>query len=231
MIIAMDGPAGTGKSTVAALIAKKLNITYLNSGSFYRALTLALLDAGADLSDEDAVVSFCRKQRLEYIDSRLILNGTDVEDRLHNDAVSKNVAQISAIVPVRRLVNERMREITGHLDIVCEGRDMTTVVFPNADYKFFLDASLDVQAQRRFDQGVSALSLEEIKEAIRRRDEIDRNKAEGALKKAPDALYIDTSCLTIDTVCEIILNQIHRKGFINGRNGSGKGNSSPGLQG
>lgn len=230
MIIAMDGPAGTGKSTIASIIAKKLNVTYLNSGSFYRALTLALLDAGVNLSDEDKIVSFCKKQQLEYKNSRLILNGTDVEDKLHNDVVSKNVAQISAIVPIRHLVNERMREITESIDIVCEGRDMTTVVFPNADYKFFLDASLDVQAQRRFDQGVSTMSLEEIKEAIRKRDEIDRNKAEGALKKAPDAFYIDTSCLTIDNVCEIILNQIHRKGFINGRNGSGKGNS-PELQG
>lgn len=213
MIIAMDGPAGTGKSTIASIIAKKLNVTYLNSGSFYRALTLSLLEAGVNLSDEEAVISFCRKQKLEYEKSRLVLNGTDVEDRLHDDIVSKNVAQVSAIVPVRHLVNERMQEITKSLDIVCEGRDMTTVVFPNADYKFYLDASLDVQAQRRFDQGVSNMTLEEIKEAIRKRDEIDRNKAEGALKRAPDAVYIDTSRLTIDNVCEIILNQIHRKGF------------------
>lgn len=210
MIIAMDGPAGTGKSTIASIIAKKLNITYLNSGSFYRALTLALLDAGINLADENAVVEFCKKQNLDYNKSRLVLNGTDVEDHLHDDRVSKNVAQISAIVPVRHLVNDRMQEITKSLDIVCEGRDMTTVVFPQAEYKFYLDASLDVQAQRRFDQGVSNMTLEEIKEAIRKRDEIDRNKAEGALKCAPDAIYIDTSNLTIDMVCEIILNKIHK---------------------
>lgn len=210
MIIAMDGPAGTGKSTIASIIAKKLNITYLNSGSFYRALTLALLDAGINLADENAVVEFCKKQNLDYNKSRLVLNGTDVEDYLHDDRVSKNVAQISAIVPIRHLVNDRMQEITKSLDIVCEGRDMTTVVFPQAEYKFYLDASLDVQAQRRFDQGVSNMTLEEIKEAIRKRDEIDRNKAEGALKRAPDAVYIDTSNLTIDMVCEIILNKIHK---------------------
>ena len=210
MIIAMDGPAGTGKSTIASIIAKKLNITYLNSGSFYRALTLALLDAGINLADENAVVEFCKKQNLDYNKSRLVLNGTDVEDHLHDDRVSKNVAQISAIVPIRHLVNDRMQEITKSLDIVCEGRDMTTVVFPQAEYKFYLDASLDVQAQRRFDQGVSIMTLEEIKEAIRKRDEIDRNKAEGALKRAPDAIYIDTSNLTIDMVCEIILNKIHK---------------------
>ena len=210
MIIAMDGPAGTGKSTIASIIAKKLNITYLNSGSFYRALTLALLDAGINLADEDAVVEFCKKQNLDYNKSRLVLNGTDVEDHLHDDRVSKNVAQISAIVSIRHLVNDRMQEITKSLDIVCEGRDMTTVVFPQAEYKFYLDASLDVQAQRRFDQGVSNMTLEEIKEAIRKRDEIDRNKSEGALKRAPDAIYIDTSNLTIDMVCEIILNKIHK---------------------
>ncbi len=213
MVIAIDGPAGTGKSTIAALIAKKLGVTFLNSGSFYRALTIALLDSGTDLHDESAVPEFCRKQKLEYKDSRMFLNGKDIEDRLHDDRVSANVAQVSAIVPVRHLVNERMREITKSLSIVCEGRDMTTVVFPDADCKFYLDASIDVQAKRRFDQGVSGMSLEEIKEAIKKRDEIDKNKKEGALKIADDALYIDTSNLTIDNVCEIILAQIHNKGF------------------
>ena len=217
MIIAMDGPAGTGKSTIASIIAKKLGVTYLNSGSFYRALTLSLIKNGVDLTDltdENAIVEFCKKQRLEYKKSRLVLNGVDVEDSLHNDEVSKHVAQISAIVPIRHLVNERMQEITKSLDIVCEGRDMTTVVFPNADCKFYLDASLDVQAERRFKQGVSSLSLEEIKESIKKRDEIDKNKAEGALKIAPDAHYIDTSNLTITAVCEIILHHIFKKGFI-----------------
>nr|WP_191013739.1 (d)CMP kinase [Treponema zioleckii] len=209
MIIAMDGPAGTGKSTIASLIAKKLNITYLNSGSFYRALTLALNEARIDISDSEKVVEFCKKQKLEYVDSHLVLNGVDVESRLHEDAVSKKVAQVSSIVEIRHLVNDRMREITNSLSIICEGRDMTTVVFPNADYKFFLDASIDVQAQRRFDQGVSNMSLEEIKEAIRKRDEIDRNKAEGALKQAEDAIYIDTSALTIEQVCDLILGKIH----------------------
>lgn len=213
MIIAMDGPAGTGKSTIASIIAKKLGVTYLNSGSFYRALTLSLLENGIDLTDADKVVAFSKEQKLDYKDGHLILNGVDVESRLHEDKVSANVAQISAIVPIRHLVNDLMRKITNSLDIVCEGRDMTTVVFPNAEHKFYLDASLDVQAQRRFDQGVSNMTLEEIKEAIRKRDEIDRNKAEGALKRAEDAFYIDTSNLTIENVCGIILNQIYKQGF------------------
>ncbi len=208
MVIAIDGPAGTGKSTIASIIAEKLKVVFLNSGSFYRALTLALLDSGVDLQSEADVVDFCKKQLLEYKNSHLFLNGEDVESHLHDDRVSTNVAQLSAIVEIRHLVNQRMREITESLSIVCEGRDMTTVVFPNADYKFYLDASLDVQAERRFNQGVSNLSLEEIKESIRKRDEIDKNKKEGALKIAQDAVYIDTSNLTIEEVCAIMLKHI-----------------------
>ena len=208
MVIAIDGPAGTGKSTIASIIAEKLKVVFLNSGSFYRALTLALLDSSVDLQSEADVVDFCKKQLLEYKNSHLFLNGEDVESHLHDDRVSANVAQLSAIVEIRHLVNQRMREITESLSIVCEGRDMTTVVFPNADYKFYLDASLEVQAERRFNQGVSNLSLEEIKEAIRKRDEIDKNKKEGALKIAQDAVYIDTSNLTIEDVCAIMLKHI-----------------------
>ncbi|MBQ9495166.1 MAG: 30S ribosomal protein S1 [Treponema sp.] len=212
MVIAIDGPAGTGKSTVAALLAQKLNITFLNSGSFYRALTLALLEHAVDLADEDGIVNFCRAQKLDYTDGHLILNGVDVESRLHEDEVSAHASPVSAIPEVRHIVNARLRELTNSLSIVCEGRDMTTVVFPNADHKFYLDASLDVQAERRFKQGVSNLSLEEIKVAIQQRDESDKNKKEGALKIASDAIYIDTSTLTIDQVCEIIISKIYRKG-------------------
>lgn len=212
MVIAIDGPAGSGKSTIANLISKKLSITFLNSGSFYRALTLALLQNKINLANENEVLAFCKTQTLDYKNAHLILNGIDVEDQLHNDEVSANVAQISSIVGLRHLVNERLREITKSLSIVCEGRDMTTVVFPNADYKFFLDASLDVQAERRFNQGVSKLSLAEIREAIQKRDTIDRNKSEGALVRAKDAIYIDTSRLTIEQVCEIILDKIKLKG-------------------
>lgn len=209
MIIAIDGPAGTGKSTIASMIAQKLGITFLNSGSFYRALTLAALDAKIDLENETAVVDFCKKQKLDYsADAHLILNGIDVQSHLHEDRVTAHAAQLSAIVAVRHFVNERLCEITKSLSIVCEGRDMTTVVFPHAEHKFYLDASSEVRAQRRFAQGVSKMSIEEIKKAIDERDEIDKNKKEGALKISADAIYIDTSHLTIDDVCAIILNKI-----------------------
>ena len=208
LVVAIDGPAGCGKSTVAKILAERLHLTFLNSGSFYRGITLALLRAGIDLKDEQKVLDFARGLNLDYVNSHLILEGEDVEDLLHTDQVDAHASQVSAIVPLRHIVNEKIREVTKSLSIVCEGRDMTTVVFPNAEHKFYLDASIDVQAQRRFDQGVSDLSLEEIKESIRKRDEIDKNKAEGALKIAPDALYIDTSHLTIEEVCEIMTRKI-----------------------
>ena len=208
MVVAIDGPAGTGKSTVAHRVAEELNLTFLNSGSFYRALTLAAIDAGVSLDDADAVLELAKKQKLDYVDAHLILNGKDVDDQLHQDKVDANVSKVSSIIPLRHLVNDRMREIVKSLNIICEGRDMTTVVFPQAEYKFYLDASIEVQAQRRFDQGCSGLTLEEVKAAIIKRDEMDRNKAEGALKRADDAQYIDTSDLTIDDVCAIIVGKI-----------------------
>ncbi len=209
MIIAIDGPAGTGKSTIAKILAERLGITFLNSGSFYRAVTLYLVRNNIPYTNPDDVVKIASELDMDYVNSHLILNGEDVEPFLHSDEVDAHAAQVSAIVPLRRIVNEKLRKITEKISVVCEGRDITTVVFPNADYKFYLDASLDVQAERRFKQGVSNLSLEEIKESIRKRDEIDKNKAEGSLKIAPDAMYIDTSHLTIEQVCEIIVNKIH----------------------
>ncbi|MCQ2587294.1 MAG: (d)CMP kinase, partial [Treponema sp.] len=214
MIVAIDGPAGTGKSTIASILAEKLNIVFLNSGGFYRTLTLAIIENNIDYSDENLTIEFCKKQKIEYTkESHFILNGVDVTSHLHDDIVSNNAAQVSAIVPIRHLVNDLMREITKSLSIVCEGRDMTTVVFPMAEYKFYLDASVEVRANRRFAQGVSDMTFEEIRDSIAKRDEIDRNKKEGSLRVADDAMYIDTSNLTIEQVCGIILNKIQNKGF------------------
>ena len=209
MVVAIDGPAGCGKSTIAKIIADKLNITFLNSGSFYRGITLSLLRSGIDLENHQEIIAHAQKLDIDYLNSRLVINGEDVEDALHTDHVDAHTAQVSSIIPLRHIVNEKIRHITKSLSIICEGRDMTTVVFPDAEHKFYLDASIDVQALRRFKQGVSNLSLEEIKEGIRKRDEIDKAKAEGALKIAPDATYIDTSDLTIEQVCEIIIRKIH----------------------
>ena len=153
--------------------------------------------------------SCAKSQKLDYKNSHLFLNDEDVEDLLHSDIVDAHVAQVSAFVPVRHLVNSRLHEITKTLSIVCEGRDMTTVVFPDAEYKFFLDASPKARALRRYNQGVSGLSLQEIEDSIEKRDEIDRNKEEGSLIISPEAYYFDTSDLTINQVCGTLIDKIH----------------------
>ena len=220
MIVAIDGPAGSGKSTIAKILASRLSLVFMNTGSFYRGVTLALLRAqggsidgsGAretDLSDEKRIMDFAATVPLDYRKSHLYIGEEDVEQYLRSDAVEAVVARLSSIVEVRHIVNEKIRAIAQSTGVVCEGRDMTTVVFPDADYKFYLDASVQARAKRRFEQGTSNLPLAEIEASIMARDEVDRNKKEGSLKIAPDATYIDTSDLTIDTVCDMIVSKIH----------------------
>ncbi len=209
MVIAIDGPSGTGKSTIAKLIAQKLQIAFLNSGSFYRASTLNILRNNICLSDEEAILSLITASTLDYVNEHVVLNGEDVEHLLHSSDIDLNASKVSCIVPLRHLINEKLRMITKKIDFVCEGRDMTTVVFPNAEHKFYLDASVEEQAKRRFIQRPDGKTLEEIKQSIIERDEIDKNKAEGSLKIAKDAQYIDTTYLTIEQVCDIILNKIY----------------------
>ena len=208
MIIALDGPAGVGKSTIAKRIASILNLYYLNSGNFYRAITFAVLSKGIDPSDEKSVIEVAETCQISIVDGRIYLNGSDVEENLHTDVVDMFVASLSAIIPVRNIVNTMLRNIGKGMDIIVEGRDITTVVFPDADVKIFLDASVETRAKRRLDQGVSSLSFEELVESIKKRDHIDRNKPFGNLKISGDALYLDTSDLTIDEVCEKVIDKI-----------------------
>jgi cytidylate kinase len=209
MIIAIDGPAGTGKSTIAKCVAQQEHIAFLNSGSFYRGITMYLLDNNINLDDKKTIISSAETVKMDYVNERLIVNGIDVNDKLHESRIDLNTAKISCIPEIREIINKKLRHITEYLSVVCEGRDITTIVFPQADYKFYLDASVQVQAMRRFKQNVSDLSLEQIKKEIIERDKIDKNKAVGALKIASDAQYIDTSDLTIEQVCEIITSKIH----------------------
>lgn len=200
MVIAIDGPAGVGKSSIAKKIAENMGIFYLNSGNFYRAITLYLLEQNVDIKDEKAVIEAASKCDITVKDHHVYLNGADVEDKLHSDAVDAIVAPVSAIVEVRHIVNRQLRALASHLDLISEGRDVTTVVFPDAEYKFYFDADARTRAQRRYKQGTSNMSLEEIEKSIIERDKIDRNKAFGALKIAKDSIYIDTTGLTIDQV-------------------------------
>ena len=214
MVIAIDGPAGSGKSTIAKLLAQRLperagqGFNYINSGNLYRAITLGCLRAGIDPQDGDKALAFAQNAQIGYHDDRVILNGEDVTDNLHTDEIDRWTAPLSSNVPIRHVVNDFIRSIARELNVVVEGRDMTTVVFPHAEHRFYLGASARARAQRRFDQGISQLTLAEIQAAIEQRDEIDRNKAEGSLVIAPGVVYIDTSGLTLNQVYDILIEKI-----------------------
>lgn len=228
MVIAIDGPAGTGKSTIAVMLAEKLKgedgkpFTYINSGNLYRAITLGCIRAGIDPSNREEVLDYAESAPLEYREGRLYLGDEMAEEFLHNDEVDKHVSLLSAIVPVRHVVNDLIRKIASGLHAVVEGRDMTTVVFPNAEYRFYLDASIEERARRRFEQGVSKLTLYEIKTAIAERDSIDRNKAEGSLFVGEGVIYLDTSDLTLCQVYDTLLDRLQSRKK-HGPDGSGSG--------
>jgi cytidylate kinase len=208
MVIAIDGPAGVGKSTVARRSAEATGLLYVNSGNFYRAITLAVIEAGIPPDDPSGVLEIARTCRLEMNGSCLTLNGRPVEDLLHSDFVDQWVANHSSIPQIRGIVNSKLREIAKDRDVLVEGRDIGTVVFPGAEVKIFLDADVATRAARRHSQGVSHLALDQVEKSIAARDTVDRNKATGKLQAAPDAIRMDTSHLTIDQVCDKVTEAI-----------------------
>ncbi len=214
MVVAIDGPAGVGKSTIAKLLAEKLSLLYINSGYFYRAITKHVLDSQRDPHSEDDIAASARECSITIIGGRIHCNGTDVEDLLQTDEVDAFVAEHSAILEVRHAVNRQLRESAETLDLVAEGRDIATVVFPDADYKFYLDADIEIRAERRHRQQDTKLTREEIAAGIRKRDEVDTGKAYGKLEVAPGAVYVDTSHLTIDEVCDKLIQEIKNDGMI-----------------
>ena len=208
MIVAIDGPAGVGKSTVTRCIAERANLLYVNSGDFYRSVTYFLLQNKIPVEQTRRIVKTAEDLHFEIRDNRLFVNGNDIETKLHTDRIDSLVAVVSSITSVRKAVNTALHRTANGIDSIVEGRDITTVVFPDADIKVFLDASVQTRAQRRWAQRKSSLSFEKIKESIEKRDAIDKNKKEGSLKISADALYLDTSDLTIDQVCEKVVEII-----------------------
>ena len=199
MIVAIDGPAGSGKSTIAKLISEKFEFFNLNSGEFYRAFAYEHLQKGRSLESKSDIDESLKDIVLSLNGDDILINGKKVEKTLlHTKDVDNASSILSVEIPVRMRVNELLRESIKGRNIVCEGRDITSVVFPNAELKIYLDANLEERAKRRAtergeNQGEIALSLKE-------RDERDINKTFGGLKKVEDATVIDTTYLTINEV-------------------------------
>ena len=217
-IVAIDGPAGTGKGTVTKILAKKFKLINIDTGAMYRCVTLEMLNKGVKLEELDKI-----KEILKNIDIELkkendkdlvFLNGEDVTKKIRNKEVSDFVSQVSSIKEVRLSMVSLQRKMAEGKDIIMEGRDIGTYVFPGADVKIYLDADLDERAKRRFkqnkEQGIN-IPYVELLEKIKQRDENDKSKEMGALKLARDAEVIDSTSMSINQVVREISNIITRK--------------------
>ncbi len=218
MIVAIDGPAASGKSTTAKMVAKKLEMTYLDTGAMYRAVTLALLRSNTDLDDYDSVCQVVDELELEIYDkgSKTIvkLDGEDISQAIRSLPVTENVSAVSAMKYVRQTMVEIQRNIGNKTNCVVEGRDIGTVVFPDAEFKIFMVADVNMRAKRRFkdlyEMGENR-SFQEVLADLKSRDEKDSTRAYSPLQKADEAIEIDTSMLSIDQQVEKIINFVREK--------------------
>ena len=215
-IVAIDGPAGSGKGSITKIIADKMKLSCIDTGAMYRCVTLDMINKGINVEELDKVKDLLEKINIELKDDegKVFLNGEDVTDKIRSNEVNKMVSNVSAIREVRLKLIDLQRKIAKDKDIIMEGRDITTVVFPSADVKIYLDASVEERANRRFKQnqekGIES-SYDEILESIKMRDYNDMHKDFGALVQAEDAIYIDSSNLTIKQVTDKIIKIINDK--------------------
>lgn len=206
-IIAIDGPSGSGKSTISQILAEKLKIEYLNTGLMYRAVTKYFLDRGVSEDTDNTILKdLLEGIEIDFNDNRLFLNGSDVTNDLRNDEVTENVSWVSARDFVREKMVDLQRKIAENTSFILDGRDIASVVFPHAKYKFYLTASALTRAKRRFDQGESKMSIDEIEKAIIKRDNYDSNRKVAPLKVAEGAIIVDNSNLNIDQTVDYILS-------------------------
>lgn len=208
-IIAIDGPSGSGKSTISKHLSNILDIEYLNTGSMYRAVTLYFLENGlGEDSSNDDIKKALANIKLDFLNNDIYLNGKNVESLIRTDSVTKNVSWVSANKDVRESLVSMQRDIANDKSFILDGRDIGTVVFPNAKYKFYLTADSHQRALRRFNQKESTLSVEELEQAIIDRDLYDSTRKVSPLMKADDAIEVDTSAKTIEQTIDYILGYI-----------------------
>ncbi len=218
MIIAIDGPAATGKSTTAKIVAEKLGFTYLDTGAMYRCVTLAMINAGIHVSNTEQINDLLKNISIDLFDKsgelKIMMNNVDVSDSIRTGKVTENVSAVSALKNVRETMVKMQRNIASKTNCVMEGRDIGTVVFPNAEYKFYLSADSVVRAERR-QRDLLALgeekSIQELIADINRRDEYDSSREISPLKKAEDAININTSDLTIDGQVSKIIEIVNKQ--------------------
>lgn len=213
--IAIDGPAAAGKSTVAQLVAKQLNFVYIDTGAMYRAVTVYCLWNDIDCRDEQKVASVLDNINITlYPDHSISLNDRDVTKEIRSTIVNENVSYIAANKEVRYFLVNQQRKIAENVSVVMDGRDIGTYVLPNADVKIFQIASVDTRAKRRYLENIQKgipCSLESITKELERRDYIDSHRELAPLKKADDAISLDTSNMTVEEVVNAIMDIIYRK--------------------
>lgn len=212
MKIALDGPAGSGKSTIAKIIAAKLNIEYLDTGAMYRAITYKVLRDEVDYNDKEILIAFLCNTDIDFIDNEIYLDGENISEQIRSPEVTENVSLIASISQVREVLVDFQRRIAETKNIVMDGRDIGTKVIPNTKYKFFLTASLEERARRRYEEMIKKgfeVNLEEIKEAIDQRDKADAGREDSPLVMASDAKLIDTTGKTIEEVVDRVIEEIN----------------------
>ena len=215
LVIAIDGPAGAGKSTISKLIAKNLGINYIDTGAMYRAITYKCIKEDIDVNDIQRVVDLCSRTDVDFVDNYIYLDGQRLNEEIRTLQVSSRVSDVAKIPQVREFLLEKQRELGKRSDVILDGRDVGTHIFPDAKYKFFLNASAQERGRRRYqeliDKGQSVV-LEEIIEDIKKRDYIDSTRELAPLVKADDAIEVDTTSMTIDQVVTYISDMVRRIG-------------------
>ena len=216
-IVGIDGPAGSGKGTVTKKVANELGLINIDTGSTYRCVALEVINQGVKLEEKDKIIEIAKNIKIDIKPSKtgdkVFLNGKDVTLDIRSKEVTSIVSPVSSIKEVRYIMVDLQRKLSEGKNVIMEGRDICTYVFPNANVKIYLDATIEERAKRRFKENKEKninMTYEEVYENIKKRDENDKNKEVGALKLAEDSIIIDTTNLTIDEVVEKIIQIIKK---------------------